>query len=503
MNNNRNDIKRIACELVLAIMCMCCLLVLSSCSPKIDSVSRDITTYNLDLSFDDSTKVLMGIEKVDYINSASVPLNEVHFHLYPNAFRSDAKIRPVSSLTKEKAYPNGFSEGKIDIKSVKTTRAQEVNIGGEDKNILIVGLDRELFPDERTNITIEFEVLLPSCNHRFGYGENTYNFGNFYPIACVYEDGAFREDAYVSSGDPFYSQMANYNVFIDCDSDFVLASTGKKGEVTTVDNRTATNISASVVRDFAFVLSKKYQVIENSINGASVFYYYYDDPTPQRSLDTAVASIKTFSNLFGEYPYSTFSVCKTNFVHGGMEYPNLVYISDSIEDYDEYLNVIVHESAHQWWYNLVGSDAINNAWQDEGLTEFSTLMFYRYNTGYNINEQESLSASLSSYLLFSEIYESVYGSFDSSMSRALKDFSGDMDYTYVTYVKGVLFFDNLEEIVGKKNFLKALKNYYKQNVYKIAPVDNMIACFEQTCKRSLESYFDSWISGKVVLQNIK
>ena len=31
------------------------------------------------------------------------------------------------------------------------------------------------------------------------------------------------------------------------------------------------------------------------------------------------------------------SVVKTNFIHGGMEYPNLVIISDSVADINDYI----------------------------------------------------------------------------------------------------------------------------------------------------------------------
>ena len=500
VRRNNIRIKKLACVFVVAVICMFCLVMLSSCSLD-DSRTKNLTNYSLSLQFDTSTKVLHGVEKVDYINSYDVPLSEVWFHLYPNAFRSNAKYKPVSSLTYDKAYSNGFSQGQIDIKSVVTSKPQNINIGGNDENILIVKLDDELFPDERVNIEIEFDSLLPNCNHRYGYGKNTYNFGNFYPIACVYEDGSFRQDNYVSSGDPFYSQMANYDVTIVCDSGFKLACTGEQTSTRSQDNITQTCVSANHVRDFAFVLSTNYQIVSTKTKNTTIMYYYYDDENAQKSLSTAVDAINTFSNLFGEYPYPTFSVAKTNFVHGGMEYPNLVYISDDVKDYDEYLNVIVHETAHQWWYNLVGSDAVNNAWQDEGLTEYSTLLFYKNNKGYNIVPQESLNASLSSYLLFSEIYESVYGSFDSKMTKNVKDFSGDMDYTYVTYVKGVLFFDSLQDLIGEKNFLKGLKLYFKQNEYKIASVDDMIACFELASKRNLKSFFDSWLDGKVILQD--
>jgi len=62
---------------------------------------------------------------------------------------------------------------------------------------------------------------LPNINHRFGYGDNTVNFGNFYPVACVYENGkGFIQDLYHSNGDPFYSECSNYEVEIMQRKDF-------------------------------------------------------------------------------------------------------------------------------------------------------------------------------------------------------------------------------------------------------------------------------------------
>jgi hypothetical protein len=39
-----------------------------------------------------------------------------------------------------------------------------------------------------------------------------------------------------------------------------------------------------------------------------------------------------------------------------MEYPGLVMISDSVEKQSDFVNVIVHEIAHQWWYGVVGNN---------------------------------------------------------------------------------------------------------------------------------------------------
>ena len=499
--------KNFFCKLTtifVSLLCVLPIFFMFGCKDNLSTTSKDLTTYNLNLDFDEKTNILNGEQTVTYKNSYEEPLASLEFHLYPNAFRSGTKYRPVSTSTYQKAYKNGFSEGKIDISFVSVNgNTKDITIGGNDQNMLIVPLEDELFPDDSVVVSLKFSILLPNCEHRFGYGDNTYNFGNFYPILAIYEDGKYREDNYGANGDPFYSEMSNYEVTLNYNSDFVLASSGKQLETIIENNKKTTTIKADVVRDFAFVLSKDFSVISNKVGNTEVYYYYYDEQEPNKSLDTAIKAIDTFSNLFGEYPYETFSVVKADFVHGGMEYPNLVYISDAITNSDDYQNVIVHETAHQWWYNLVGSDACFDAWQDEGLTEFSTLMFYRYNSGYNVVEQDSLSSSLSSYLLYCEVYESVYGKIDSSMSKNVNEFAGDMHYTYMTYVKGVLFFDSLEDLIGEKNFLKGLKLYFKNYKYKIATKDDMISCFENVAKKSLVGFFDSWLNGKVVLQSYK
>ncbi len=486
------------------LLCVTPVCFLFGCKDNLSNVSKDLTNYNLNLNFDDKTNVLSGEQTVNYKNNYDVTLKMLEFHLYPNAFRSGAKYRPVSTSTYQKAYKNGFSEGKIDVSTVEVNgQAQKINVGGNDNNMLIVDLANELYPNDSVVVKLSYSILLPNCEHRFGYGDNTYNFGNFYPILALYEDGKYREDNYGANGDPFYSEMSNYDVTLSYSSNFTLASSGKQLATAIEQDKKTTTMSAKAVRDFAFVLSKDFSVLSGKAGNVEVKYYYYNEQEPNKSLETSLKAIETFSNLFGEYPYETYSVVKADFVHGGMEYPNLVYISDSVTNVDDYQNVIIHETAHQWWYNLVGSDACFDAWQDEGLTEFSTLMFYRYNTGYNVVEQDSISASLSSYLLYSEVYESVYKKFDSTMSKNVNDFEGDMHYTYMTYVKGVLFFDSLEDLIGEKNFLKGLKLYFKNYEYKIASKDDMISCFESVSKKSLKSFFDSWLNGKVILQSYK
>ena len=247
-------------------------------------------------------------------------------------------------------------------------------------------------------------------------------------------------------------------------------------------------------------MSKNFAKVSESVDGVAVNYYgYQGDSNMQTSLNVATAALKTFNEMFGEYPYKTYSVVQADFVHGGMEYPNLVMISSSINNLDDYKNVIVHETAHQWWYGMVGNNEMNYPWLDEALTEFSTVLFYDYNEGYNFEHSSMINSAKDNYTLFLSVYQDVLGPIDTSM-RGCNKYTTEPEYTYCIYVKGVLMFDSLYNLVGSKNFINSLKDYFETYKFNNATPENLISCFENNCKSNFDGFFSSWLNGKVVIR---
>jgi aminopeptidase N len=326
--------------------------------------------------------------------------------------------------------------------------------------------------------------------------------GNFYPVACVYEDGNYIIDSYHYNGDPFYSDMANYNVNITIPSNYKLANTGNIISTIENENTTTYSIQARTVRDFAFVLSDKFNIVADNINNTTVNYFYYDNKYPNESLKAGIDAVRTFNKLFGDYPYAVLNIVEANFVHGGMEYPNLVLISDEVDIESDYINVIVHEVAHQWWYGIIGNNEFNYGWLDEGLTEYSTLLFYEENPSYNVNTETLIKNTTNSYVTFVEIYNKVFNTVDTSMNRKLNEYNNESEYVYIAYVKGMLLFDNIRELVGDEKFIKCLQTYYEDYKYKVATPDGLISSFEKGSNQKLQEVFESWINGKVQILQI-
>lgn len=489
--------KKIALILVVLIAFVAC-----SCRTEIQRVSKSLTTYTIAATYDEFNHTVTAHQKIKYVNTYDVPLKELKLHLYPNAFREGAKIKPVHEHEQSKAYPQGLSYGDIIINQVYVTgKKADFNIGGEDRNILTVKFPTALYPDASFTIEFDFILRLSQNQHRLGYTDKCVNLGNWFPIACVYEDGGFATYAYYPNGDPFYSEIANYHVELTLNSDYFVAATGRNTG-TKLHGKTKTlNFEALAVRDFAFVLSKEFSSISQPAGNVMVTYYYYDDENPEIYLKTAIDAVNTFSKLFGQYPYPHLNVVKTPFVYGGMEYPCLVYISDSIVEQDSFIEVIVHEIAHQWWYGVVGNDQVKHAWMDEGLTEYTTSLFYEKNPSYNQDITSRIMNNLQAYLVYVELHKNVYGDVDTSMNRPSYAYKTEHEYVYMTYVKGALMFYNIRNIVGDKAFFDSLKKYYERNKYKVATPLDLIGAFEDTSKKDLEGVFNAWLEGKVYLGN--
>ncbi|MCL2598854.1 MAG: M1 family metallopeptidase [Firmicutes bacterium] len=470
----------LGCALVLV-------LFLVGCN-KTESVR---TQYKIEATLIDET-TLRANQRVVYTNQSELRLDKLVFNLYPNAYRQGAKYVPYEP--KEATIADG-AFGGISIDKVQVDgKSVAGEIAGVDKNILQVPVD--LQPTKSATVSFDFEVKIPKINHRLGENGKTINFGNWYPIVGVLQNGEFRQDPYYSIGDPFLSETADYEVSIQIPYEYDLASTGAMSASSDGSTKLY-KTKQSNVRDFAFVVSKQFESLYGEMDGTKIHYAFYDDQDAVGNLGLIKDTLKTFNEIFGKYPYDSITVVKTPFLHGGMEYPQVVFISDILEA-KTYQEVIVHELAHQWWYAVVGNDQVNHAWIDEGLGEYATTVFFEKNPQYGVDSKRRLADVLSTFLLFCDLNGYINGK-ATVMEKPLNEFRSNMEYVFMVYAKGQLFFDCLRKSIGDKSFFEGLRSYYADNQFGLAQKVHLLVAFENASKRSLDSFFDSWILGKVQL----
>ena len=482
--------KKFIC-ILLVVCTLAATTAFTACAKENTAASK----YEIMAIYDSETRSLSGTVDFTYYNSTDNEIGDLKFNLYGNAFREGAAFSPVSATYKNKAYYAGVDYGSMTVQEVGNCAGW--NVGGEDENILTVTLLTPVYPEEKVQITISYTLNLARVNHRTGVTENTVNLGNFYPTLCAYSKEGFVECPYYYCGDPFLSECADYSVTIDLTPEYVVATSGKLENESTAAGRVKRTYSLKNARDFAIVLSDKFQTVTQEVNGVQVSYYYYSDTSPQVSLTAACDSVKYFSETFGNYVYPTLCVVQTGFCYGGMEYPALTMISDEL-DSDNNIYTIVHENAHQWWYAMVGSDQLNCAWQDEGLAEYSSLMFFENHPTYAFTRTGLIGTATKAYRAYYSVYNQIFGEANTSMNRNLKDYESEYEYTNIAYFKGLIMFDMLRQSIGDEKFTAGLRKYFESNLYKLASCDDLFGCFISG-GNDLEGFFNSFVDGKIVI----
>ena len=451
--------------------------------------------YEITAEYSPENRTLAGTVKLTFENNIDTEISVLKFQLYGNAYRKDALYKPLSSAYASAAYYKGESYGETVITSVHGSKNWEVM--GEDENILYAYLERSLYKGDKVVLDVGFMTKLAEVNHRTGVTENTVNLGNFFPILCGIKRAGFVETVYYSDGDPFYSDCADYKVSLTVPKEYTVASTGVIAEERTLESKKEYTMYATNVRDFAMVLSEKFRILEKECAGKKLFYYYYKDETPEKTMELICDSFTYFEETFGAYPYEQYSLAQTGFVYGGMEYPCLSFLSDHLAE-TEKTRSIVHETAHQWWYAAVGSDQIEEAWQDEGLAEYSALCFFEEHEKYGVTREECMKEAIKEYRSYYDVYGSVLGRADTRMTRHLKEYLSDYEYKCLSYDKAVIMFDTLRKSVGDKKFFSALRKYYKTYTFKMATSGDLVGSFEKT-GLDVSGFFDSFLEGKAIL----
>jgi len=473
-------------KLFIFILCALTVLPICSCAKKIAS-----DKYNIEITYNEDN-TLDGVMEFTFNNRYDNAFTYLEFEIYANAYRENAKYSPVSTQYVSKAYPNGISYGNINVGSCKCGESDlSFEITGEDENILKVALLQAVYPGESVTVKVIYGITLANVMHRLGYTDKTVNLAEFYPVLCAVENGNYYECVYSSSGDPFYTATADYSVKLNVPGRYTVAATGTAKSCAAGDN-TVFEFTADNVRDFAIILSDKFNIAKKTCGGISVNYYYLSDETPETTLNEAVEMLEWYQSKFGEYVYPVYNIAQTDFVYAGMEYPCLVYISDKLTGKD-LIYTLAHETAHQWWYGMVGCNEYEEAYIDEGLAEYSSYLFFDEHDKYNIDSEAIISSALSGYKSYYDVYKAISGEVNTVMNRKLTDFAGEIEYLNIAYNKSLLMFDGYETAAGRAKAYKALNKFYTRNLYGIAGYDDIVSSF------GLGEYFSAYVEGKVLL----
>jgi aminopeptidase N len=266
------------------------------------------------------------------------------------------------------------------------------------------------------------------------------------------------------------------------------------------DGTVTWTLAAGPMRDFNLVASPRYLTSEAQAGPTLVRSHYRpeDEVGGKQALDYAARALRYFDETFGPYPFTELDVAATPTTAGGIEYPGLIVIAQRLYGQLTLLSgtgiggflewATVHETAHQWWYSLVGNDQVDEPWLDEALTQYVTLMYVEATYG-------QAAATLARQLVFERPYRQlVEEGRDQPVGQPVRAFS-EGDYGAVVYSKGPLFFQSLRDQMGDAAFLAFLQAYFKAYRYRVATPERLLTTAEEACRCNLQPVYERWILG--------
>jgi hypothetical protein len=439
--------------------------------------------YTLDMTLQIAAEgaAITGRATVLYTNRGALPMDQVVFRLYPN-LRSYGGDMNVTSAA---------ADGVAAVTNLDATRT-----------VFTVMLPQLLTPGATVEISLDYTLAVTKDRAPL-YGQfsdinGTLALPQAYPVLSVYTPGkGWWQITDHPQGDAVFSETAFYTVTVTAAPALILAASGSEINLTSNADGTLTHTYvAPLMRDFALFASESYVTLAGEQDGTRITLYY--DPalpgaaeTARVGLQIAQNAARIFNVAYGRYPFIELDIVQTPTSAGGIEYPGLFVVGSSVwNSADSFFGfVIVHETAHQWWYSLVGNDQTQHPWLDEALAQYSVALYIR-----DLEGEAAYDTALESFRYQYDNFIQANPDQVKVIGEPVVDYPGSA-YFFVVYQRGPLFFGALEDAYGFEATLRLLQDYFIAYRYGIATPGDMLSSFEGSLGENLDALFAEWIGG--------
>lgn len=310
-------------------------------------------------------------------------------------------------------------------------------------------------PDQSVSLFLQYVLQLPAANsfQVFGYHDLQTNLVDWYPFIVPYATGEgwlLHDPANV--GEHLVYDWADFDVtlqFAQPTVPLVVAASAPSDPIAG-----GWHYRLAGARTFVLSVSPVYLSSSLNVGPVTVTSYYFSAQTTsgQAVLQQVAKAIATYSDLFGPYPTPSLAIVEAEY-NDGLEHTGLFFLSQNFyEEYDgtvlnNLIDIGVHETAHQWWFSLVGNDQALEPWLDEAMATYSERLFYQQNY-----------PAVTAWWAFRVDKYHPAGWVDTDIYHG----GSYRTYTNAVYLRGARFLEALRQRVGDVVFFAFLKDYAAQ-----------------------------------------
>jgi Peptidase family M1 domain len=513
------------------------ILLLTIAPAAAQGLSPRNTNYTIDVRLDAQARTLTGRQTLVWTNISRVVVTELQFHLYYNAWRNtdstwmrEHKLTTWWSQIGERRTED-FSA--IDITSfrlstrvlaprdlTKSIRFISPDDGNDDdRTVMAVYLPAAVGPGQTITLDIEWTAKIPRPFARTGAIGNFFFIAQWFPKIGVLDETGHWNCHQFHVGTEFFSDYGVYDVRMTVPRGWLLAATGRERERVDNPNGTTTHrYYQEDVHDFAWTTSpdfveRRERFEHPGLPPVDMRLMLQPEHISQaaRHFESTRAALRHYGEWFGAYPYEHITIVDPIWQSAvdGMEYPTLFTAGTSwlMPRSDTSLeDVTIHETGHQWWYGVIGTNEFEDAWMDEGINQYANArvmaeefpegrLVPRFFGGFVPWVIESVRWDR---LIFGEYIDDYRGS-------PTVDAQATPSFEYwprssgpITYAKPALWLHTLERALGWPMMQEILQTFFERWKFKHPKPGDLFEIANEASGRDLTPFFDQVYRGSAV-----
>ena len=493
------------------------------------------TDYTIEAKLDPATDTITGTEAVTVHNNSPQELTEIVLRLDHNIFRglvprgTSVPAENTEGMVVTRIAVNGEN---IDLQapSAPAGRAggrggrggppapRTLGVSGLDQTVARISLANPIPAKSTAKLEMAWHTKLPGgpggLGHRMTqrWDDALFQPTQWFPRLAKYDDLRGWDNSLYLGPAEFYNNFGRFDVKIDVPGGWIVSGTGvlqnpqevltakarerlthvlESDDVITIvgddesgpgvstapGDRLVWHFTADMVNDFAWATAKNYvwratRATIPSKGPIPINMVYRPDHASLYANAGQVArhALEFYSKLWAPYAFPQLTL--QDGPSAGMEYPMVINSNQGAAD---------HETGHQWWPMMVGTNETWYGWMDEGFNQYMNILSAADSRGTppNLNG-------------LGQSYGRTSGNEEEAPMMWPANNAGAM-YSFQTYSKTPLMLSMLGGIVGDTEVQKAMSEYTKVWSFKHPSPWDYINFMNKSLGQDLNWFWYYWL----------
>lgn len=426
------------------------------------------------------------------------PNREFHMINLDLNFHFNIKKKEVIGVATEEIVPlrvqyNTVNLNAVDMKINKVTLDNKSLPFKYDGKILSINLDKDFGLNDTLTYSISYTTI-PKQGIFFilpdkGYPDRT---------PQLWSQSESEDARYWYPCHDYPDDFSTSSLTATVPEDWVVVSNGMLKKVDTdKSNHTKTFYWAENKPHVVYlnsIVAGKYKILKAKWDDVPIYYYVEPEyvKEAEKNFSHTPDILKYFSDVTGyHYAWPKLSLSTvTNFTEGGMENVSAITLTDrtfhdkNADPQVSTTDLVSHETAHQWFGDLLTCRSWSQAWLNEGFATYFEALYGRHAFGndhfiYEMSKDQSRVISADNR----DRQSTVYKRFNSPENV----------FSIYIYQRGADILNMLRGVLGDQLFFKTIKHYVHEFQFQNVSTHNLADAVREATGENLNWFFNEWL----------